>query len=247
MSFDAPRDDEALYGTEIVENRAWSLAQSRLFAGADDETLGAAAKIFRFLRPPAGTVVVEQGGTGGRICIVKRGWISLRRRIDDRVALPVAALGAGDVFGEETLFERPHATSAECRAETLLLASTANDVRPLLERSATLARNVAAILAERLDATLPLLYGLAAGHTIDRVLERLDKLAAEYGVAVSDGTLLDIEIGVDDLASLIGTPPDPVARALAFLQQTQVVRVNGRSITLLADRTAWPPFDRAAR
>jgi hypothetical protein len=87
--------------------------------------------------------------------------------------------------------------------------------------------------------------GLRVGRDASSAFRSLDRssglpLLAEgqYGVAVPDGTLLDIELDADDIAALIGTSLVVIAQALSSLQ-TQAIRINDTSITLLSGRSIW--------
>jgi CRP-like cAMP-binding protein len=106
------------------------------------------------------------------------------------------------------------------------------------------AGNVAAILAERRNGTFATFEGLSNERIITRVHDRLKEMRATYGVAVSDGTLLDIELDADDIAAVVGTTPVIVARALSFFHRTQAIRINGTAITLLTDRPILQLYDR---
>jgi CRP-like cAMP-binding protein len=169
--------------------------------------------------------------------------VALQRRLTVQISVPIAVLGAGDGFGLEALFGRPYTTDAVCLVESLLLVCAAKDLQPLFAESALVARNTAAMLDERLKDVFATFEGIANERIVTRVHDRLKALRGQYGVAVSDGTLLDIELAADDVAAVVGASPVVVAQALAFLHSTQAIRINGTSITLLTELPKGPVLD----
>ena len=62
----------------------------------------------------------------------------------------------------------------------------------------------------------------------------LGKISLEHGVAIENGTLLDIALRPEDIAALTRSSADDVAMALFFLEREGRIRREGSLITLLA-------------
>jgi hypothetical protein len=101
-------------------------------------------------------------------------------------------------------------------------------------RSARLSANVARVLAEHLDGAAIGLRALANTALCRCVYVALRNAALERGVAVEDGTLLDVALGPDDVAAVTRTSPQEAATALFFLERSGHIRRSGSMITLIA-------------
>ena len=76
----------------VLENNVWYLKQNRLFADASD--------------------------SGRVVFLVKTGTVKIARLTPEAREVTVAILGAGDIFGEETLFEGAPARRLPSRWKT---------------------------------------------------------------------------------------------------------------------------------
>jgi hypothetical protein len=99
--------------------------------------------------------------------------------------------------------------------------------------SPQLSGNVARVLAEHLDGAATGLSALAHAAICRCVYSALECASLERGVAVADGTLLDVALSADDVAALARTSAQEAATALFFLERNGRIRTSGSSITLL--------------
>ncbi|MBV8750175.1 MAG: Crp/Fnr family transcriptional regulator [Candidatus Eremiobacteraeota bacterium] len=214
-------------------NKVWYLRQNRLFA----EAAGAGAEeshgIFTMFTLPRGARVFDQGDSNRVVYLIKRGRVRIARETEDGKDVTVALLGPGDLFGEETLFDaRPRTTVAVVLEEVLLCSSRAEDLFALLLSDPAIAVNVAKILSERLDDAQAAMEDLAYAKVGDRIVHLYSKLASEHGVAVEDGTAVDVRLTHADVASLVGSTRETVSAELAKLVDAGRLRIHNRRVVV---------------
>ncbi|HEX3468408.1 MAG TPA: Crp/Fnr family transcriptional regulator [Candidatus Elarobacter sp.] len=215
-------------------NKVWYLERSRLFAGTNGAGVaGEAEGIFTMYELPRGARVFDLGDTTRVVYLVKRGTVRLARETPDGKDVTVALLGAGDLFGEETLFDgAPRTTVAVVVEDALLCSSRAEDLFGLLRRDPQIAVNVAKILSGRLGEANAAMEDLAYARVGDRIVHLYRKLAQEHGVPVAGGTRIELRLTHADVASAVGSTRETVSAEIAKLVDAGRLRQEGRAIVV---------------
>jgi CRP/FNR family transcriptional regulator, cyclic AMP receptor protein len=217
-------------------NKVWYLRRNRLFVEATDAGIVSNEHLFTMCEMPRGTRVFDQGDTTRIVYVVKRGAVRIARETPDGKDVTVALLGAGDFFGEETLFDdRPRTTVAVVVEDALLCTVRADDLFALLAADPALALNVAKLLSGRLDDARATMEDLAYARVGDRIVHLYRKLAAEHGVPVAGGTRVDLRLTHADVASLVGSTRETVSVEIAKLVDAGRLRHDGRAVVVPAE------------
>jgi CRP-like cAMP-binding protein len=228
------RDESPGFGDEVLANSFDHLRRSRLFAEVPENLVETSAALFAPRLVPDGTALVLDGRAERTVHVLRRGRVRLELRGPGSAVLVVRQLAAGDAFGVETLVERrPQFKIAVCTQRTMLLSASAAALQAALGRCARFSTNVAAILALELEGFATAFHGIGSVEHARRVYAALERISLERGVQVTGGTLLDIELGVADLAALTRSSPQEVAAAVFFLERDGWIRTNGSLITLV--------------
>lgn len=219
----------------MAENKVWYLRQNRLFAQATESSIENCQHIFTTTLFPKGAMIFDLGDPTRLVYLIKRGKVRIARLTPDGKEITVAILSAGDIFGEETLFdEKTRTTIAVCREEVLLCTAKADDLFGLLSQNPTLAMNVAKILSERLDDVHATMEDIAYARVPDRLLHLFGRLAGEHGAPAAGGTRLDIKLTHADIASLIGSTRETVSLEISNLVKAGRIRFDDKFIVLLS-------------
>ena len=218
----------------MPENKIWYLKHSRLFERATDETISNCEPLFVQTDCGKGTVLFEQGDEGRLVYLVKRGTVRIARRTADGKDVTVAILGANSLFGEEVVFSQvERKTVAVCMTDALLCTARADHIYGLLTRFPQLAVNVAKYVSEQREEALAIAEDVAYLTVVERLMSVFARLAHEHGKPVADGTLLDIRLTQNDLASLIGSTRETVSLKLGELVRSGAIRFDERAIVIL--------------
>ena len=217
----------------MVENKVWYLSQNRLFEHASDESIANSQDLFTTTLFPKRAAIFDQGDPTRLVYLVKRGKVRIARLTTDGKDVTVAVLGAGDIFGEETLFDKgPRMTHATCMEETLVCTARADDLFGLLSNDPTLALNVAKILSDRLVDASATMEDLAYAKVTDRLMHLFLRLAHEHGVETPDGIILDVRLTHADIASLVGSTRETVSLEMSNLAKAKRIAYDDRRITI---------------
>jgi len=224
----------AVVEERAVTNKVWYLQQSRLFSDTADGEAEAYQHLFRMELFPKRTRVFDVGDPARIIYLVKYGKVRIARLTPDGKEVTVAVLGAGDIFGEETLFDatRPRSNVAICVEETLLCMSRADELLALLSTDPQVALNVAKILSDRLDDASGTIEDFAYSKVPDRIVHLFERLSHEHGRRTPGGIAIDVALTHGEIASAIGSTRETVSLELAKLIRAGRVKQEGRAFVL---------------
>ncbi|NTU47809.1 MAG: Crp/Fnr family transcriptional regulator, partial [Syntrophobacteraceae bacterium] len=138
--------------------------------------------------------------------------------------------GPGEVFGEVPVFAGglypAHAEALEA-SRSLFLPRDA--FIELVQKEPSLALNMLGMLSRRLRRFTHLIEDLSLKEVPGRLAAYLLYLSGRN----THSDLLELDITKSQLASLLGTIPETLSRILAKMTQQELIRVEGRRITIL--------------
>jgi CRP/FNR family transcriptional regulator len=77
-----------------------------------------------------------------------------------------------------------------------------------------------------------------------RLVRYLSEELGTRGVPVGDGTVIELDVGKNVLASRLGTVPETFSRTLKKLQEEGKIRVKGKQIRIMNADALFSPPDR---
>jgi CRP/FNR family transcriptional regulator len=227
-------EEETGPAESIGEDKIWYLKQNRLFANAPIAAIEGGEGIFTMETVPKRATLFDQGDAGKIVYLIKTGRVRIARNTADGKEVTVAILGPGDMFGEDALFGGTERTSvATCMEETLICKAAADDLFGLLAGNSSLALNVAGMLSNRLDDASATIEDLAYAKISDRLINLFERLAGELGEPAPGGTLLNVRLTHQDIASIIGSTRETVSLEMNALVRAGAIKQEGGYITVL--------------
>ena len=130
------------------------LQKSFLFASMPSDQREAMAARAELLDFPEGAIVFHESDAGDCLYIVVQGHVAIFSTNEEGGETMLAELGAGESFGEMALLTgEPRSASVRANGATSLLRLMKNDVDRLLQEQPSLARELLAILGQRLRSS----------------------------------------------------------------------------------------------
>lgn len=195
-----------------------------------------------------GQVIYYQGNPCLGIHCLAAGVVALRRRDELGNALLLRLIHPGQTFGHRAYFAGGlHGASAEATVRCRICFIDRAGLDGLLERNPPLGarflRRLAADLGTADEARLQSSHLPVRTRMAHLLLQLKDRLAS----VDEDGSLaLELPFSRKDLASIVGTRPETVARTIRALEEAGVTRFEGRRVVIpdldrLLDEVEAPP------
>ena len=180
-----------------------------------------------------GEVVFHQDDPGDRMHIIVQGRVRISIDSFDGREKDIALLNPGECFGEMALLDgsnRSANATAVDDIETLVLLR--EDFIKFIGEHPLVAAQTTAILTNRLRNANQMMGDLAFLDVPTRVAKQLLELAEkQLGGAAADGDI-EIPIGQDELARLVGSTRETVSRALTSYRQMGLLTTSHRRISI---------------
>ncbi len=210
-------------------------------ADEDLHSLGALLHLERFTR---GDILFLEGEPGKSLYILIDGLIKLSKLNEEGKEQILHYVHPGSIFAEVVLFDGgPYPATAEAAEDSRVGLLHNRDMEKLILTRNELALSMLKIMSRRLRAAQLTIRDLAL-HDADRRLERLlFKLSERHGKRTSRGIKLDTWISRQEMASIIGTTRETVARMLSRFQKEGRLTIDKGTIYLHKDfidkRSTW--------
>jgi CRP/FNR family transcriptional regulator len=138
--------------------------------------------------------------------------------------------GEGEPFGEVPVFHgQPFPANAEALVKTRSIFFPRDRFIQLVEANPSIALNMLAVLSMRLRRFASQIESLSLKEVPTRLANYLIYLSEEQ----DNDEVVELDISKGQLASLLGTIPETLSRIFAKMSDEGLIRVNGRTISLL--------------
>lgn len=207
------------------------LSNLPLFKGLDEEALKAIGFEVGQMDLPRGTALFRPGDLCSGIHVVVSGHVKVSLSTADGAEKVVDLVGPGQTLGETAVFlDRPHKTAAETLSDSRVLYIAKDQVFAAVRNHPGFAQRMIAALSDRLDRFISDVESLTLQSGTERVvsylLSRLEGSAERRHAAVT----LPASKGI--IASRLNLTQEHFSRILHELAATNLIRVDGRSITI---------------
>jgi len=181
-------------------------------------------------------VLYLPGDPGGAVYFVNGGRVKVSKVTRDGKELTLAYRAPGDIFGETCLIDGgPREEMAEAMENALVTEIERGEFERLLQGHAMLGYRLSKILAARRRDIENKIENLVFKDVNSKLAELLMRLANEYGVDDSRGTLVALKITHQEMANLIGSTRETVSLTLVQFKKKGFIATDGRKV-IIADR-----------
>lgn len=198
-----------------------------IFRKLTGEQQSAVMRLAHPLHVAAGETIYPQGASKAPLIVLHEGSVKLVRLGRDGKERVTRVLGPGDFAGEASLLTgaRPdHAAVA--LGDAIACSFQREDFAALLGRHPQIGFTMMGALSQQLAQSHDLLDQMTSRPVSARLADYILGLAAER---TPTGLRVTLALPKKDIASLLGTTPESLSRALAQLAERAVVQLDGPS------------------
>ncbi|GIW13976.1 MAG: transcriptional regulator [Tepidiforma sp.] len=197
------------------------------FASLGEREAETVAPLLREVRLGSRELLMAEGDECGGFYFVRSGSVRLFRTGADGRQQTLRVASAGETFGEVPIFDGgPNPASVEALEEAEVILVPTSVAMVLVERYPAVARALLKHLAVRLRAFNELVEQLSLQTVQQRLARYLYLEARERGRATERGVELERRLSGEDLATLLGSVREVVARTMKGLESAGVIEVE---------------------
>lgn len=212
-------------------DKLWYLSQISLFDALSMEELKEIDKMAPMTMIQGGKLIQSPETFREGLYLLKKGKLKLYKLNPDGKQFIVSILGAGNVFGEiDTFSLGTKDTYIETMDETILCSLGKEQFEQLLVDQPHLAVRMMKELSLLLKERDEMLAQLALGNVRDRILYLLKTLAEKFGVVDGKYYKIDVPLGHQEIAGMIGATRETVTSVLKALSKDGVIKTGRKSI-----------------
>lgn len=193
--------------------------QARMLAGAERISV------------ERGQALFHEGDPARRIFLCESGQLKLYRLAPNGNEKIIALIQPGSTFAEATMFmdERRYPVNCEALKASRLVAFDADDCVAMLREDTDTCFRLMAMFSRRLKQRLSDIESLSLQNATLRVANYVLQVRQAQG----GSDTLNLPTSKKHIAGLLALQPETLSRVFAQLQESGVIRVNARQITIL--------------
>lgn len=206
------------------------IAAIPIFNGLPDDQIAAIKQIAVEKKIGKGEILFSEGDEGHGFYVIAEGRLKVFKVSPEGKEQILHILGPGQPFGEVSVFagQRFPANSQALENSRVFFLPRAAIVN-LIAANPSLALNMLAVMSKKLRQFAVQIENLSLKEMPARLASYLIYTAEQQGV----DDVVTLKISKGQLASILGTIPETLSRIFARLSGQNLIRVEGKKITLL--------------
>lgn len=190
-----------------------------VFSGTDNTTFPMICRAAEKLVLKKGDVLFRQGDPSNVLYYIKEGSLKLVRVTEAGQDVIIQILGSGEAIGETALFRENtfSPVSAIALKDAKICSLSRQSFEQVVMNDPKIAFQIIKSLGERLDVTWEEISQLNTQTTQEKVISLFIRLAQEHGVPCKEGTLINISLTQQDIASMVGASRVMVSQVIQEL------------------------------
>ncbi|MDN6500137.1 MAG: Crp/Fnr family transcriptional regulator [Yaniella sp.] len=219
---------------DITEHDDNCVRRVPIFSGLTTEQQDLVATVARPQILSAGELVHGAGERTGKMFVVHTGEIKISRTLPSGIKQLLRVARPGETLGEHTfLTGNSTLEEAEARSQTRLCVFVHDDLTKLIDQYPNIAHRMLRTLGDRLAHTEHRLT--LSSQSVDvRIADYLLQQPLIRSGQVTNGIMrVQLPLSKKDIASLLGTTPESLSRALSRLRNKGFLTVDDDIVSLL--------------
>ncbi len=216
-----------------AEEEGIYLKQVSIFADlaeSDIRDLMAVAKRRAFR---SGEVIFHRDDPGQVLYLIKEGKVKICLISPDGQEISLAVLGVGEYFGEFALYDGlPRSADAITLEKVECYTLQRSDFQSAIMKNPKIAIQVLEGLSKRLRNTDQMVEDLFFLDVYGRVAKKLLDLSGMHGIKVENGTLIDVRLTQQELASMVGASRESVNKVMGYFPDKGYISTDKHRVTL---------------
>jgi CRP/FNR family cyclic AMP-dependent transcriptional regulator len=219
------------------EKRAlWYIKKIPLFQDVSHDTIHKLVQCIELKEVRRRQVIYLPGDPGQAVFFVNGGRVKISKVTRDGKELTLAYRGPGEIFGELVMIDGgPREEMAEAMENALVTEIDRAEFEKIVQKEGVIGFRLTKIVAQRRRDVENKIEQLIFKDVNAKLAELLLRLAAEYGIDDSRGTLVALKITHQEMANLIGSTRETVSLTLSQFKRKGLIQTEGRKV-ILADR-----------
>ena len=214
----------------MIRHYLESVAADRSLSPRDFERAGIRVAERRY---GAKDTIFAPGDPDGQLYFVVSGTVRLYKIYGDYKEATVALLKGGDVFGELSLQQGLWQTAyAIALTDARVIVVRKDVMAQIVKRDPDLAMKLFASFSERLKQSEEVMGSLLQREVSARLVALLQNLGERFGKANRAGTVIELRLTHQDLASMIASTREAVSKVMSEFQRAGLIEVSNRRIIL---------------
>jgi CRP/FNR family cyclic AMP-dependent transcriptional regulator len=181
----------------------------------------------------SGEVIFHRDDPGQVLYMIKEGKVKICLISPDGQEISLAVLGAGEYFGEFALYDGlPRSADAIALEKVECYTLQRSDFQNAIMKSPKIAIQVLEGLSKRLRNTDQMVENLIFLDVYGRVAKKLLELSEAHGIKVENGTLIDVRLTQQELASMVGASRESVNKVMGYFADKGYISTDKHRVTL---------------
>ncbi|PKM81568.1 MAG: Crp/Fnr family transcriptional regulator [Firmicutes bacterium HGW-Firmicutes-14] len=204
-----------------------------LFRDLPREDIQAVSRLARVRKYKKNMIIFMEGEPGDAVYFVISGKVKIYMMTEDGKEQILHILQHGDLFAEVALIDRgPYPATAEMIEDGQIGMLMNDDVEEFLLTNPELSLKLLRLMSKRLRLAQIQVRDLALKDTYGRLAGMLLMLAKDHGEETSCGVKIDLPLGRQELANLIGTTRETVTRVLGDFKKYKCIELDRQAIII---------------
>lgn len=204
------------------------------FEGLSDADLRMVAAVMVERSYPKGSIIFMEGDRGEALFVIRHGRVKISKSTADGREQILHMLKDGDIFAEVVLFDQgAYPATAEAVEDTRCWLLRNEEMEKLLQSQPMLGVKLLRVMSRRLRQAQFLIRDLALHDAYGRMAGLLQRFIRREGKRTKEGIILDLDLTRQEMASMIGTSRETVARILSRFQKDGILTLDRQRIIIL--------------